>query len=161
MAGRYAHHHVCCRRPLDVARILHRLVEAGRVFSVDFHLASAHQLIKAAAEQLPQARVVFVNAAEFTTLATHIDLSRLASVVVTDGPRRATLLRHGRTMATAQPPQASVVEVTGAGDTLAGTFLAHLAHGASAEEALRLAVTAATHATRHADLDIGADEPHK
>jgi sugar/nucleoside kinase (ribokinase family) len=161
MTGRYTHHHVCCRRPLDVARVLHRLIAAELAFSVDFHLASAGQLIQAAAEALPHASVVFVNAAEFTTLAAHIEPSHLAAVIVTDGPGEVTLLQHGNTTATAQPPQTPAVEVTGAGDTLAGTFLAQLAHGASAEQALRAAVTAATQITEQVDLSIDANRPHR
>lgn len=155
MAGQYTCHHVCCRRPLDPARVLDRLVAAELAFSVDFHLASAAELIRAAAAALSCASVVFVNAAEFTTLATLIDPARLAAVVISDGPRDVTLLRHGRTAATAQPPRSAAVEVTGAGDTLAGSFLGGLARGAGADEALRTAVTAATQATRAPGLAIG------
>ncbi|MGI5232527.1 PfkB family carbohydrate kinase [Actinoallomurus sp. CA-142502] len=161
VVDRYASLHVCCRRPLDVARVLRRLAAAGRAFSVDFHLASAQQLIQAAAEALPQARVVFVNAVEFTTLTNHIEPSQLANLVVSNGPRQATLLRYGRPVATAQPPPGPVVEVTGAGDALAGAFLAHLAHGKRAEEALPAAVAAASQTTRHADLNISTDGSHR
>mgnify|MGYP001191488689 CR=1 FL=1 len=162
MIGRFTHHHVCCRRPLGVGKVLRRLVGAELAFSVDFHLASAHQLIPAAIAALPRAGVVFVNSAEYATLAAHIDLGELNTVVVSEGPREVTLLQRGRVAATMRPPHAAAVEVTGAGDTLAGTFLAQLAQGASAPDALRQAVTAATRATGVPGLPVGVQRrPHR
>src|SRR5699024_4306036 len=48
---------------------------------------------------------------------------------------------------TATPPEAEVVDTTGAGDVFAGTLAASLAVGASAETALSTAVSSATRAT--------------
>jgi sugar/nucleoside kinase (ribokinase family) len=154
--GRHRQYHVCCRRPLGVPAVLSRLASAGLVFSTDFHLASAGEVMGDAAAFLPHATVVFVNAAEFTTLAALADPARLAAVVISDGPREVTLLRHGKVTATAQPPDRDPVEVTGAGDTLAGTFLASLARGLGDVEALTAAVAAATDSTRGPSLAIGS-----
>ena len=130
------------------------MTHAGLTYSADFHLASARDLITASVPFLPQATAVFVNAAEFATLRSLIDPGQLAVVVVPDGPREATLLRHGRITATIQPPGTSPVEVTGAGDTLAGTFLAGVTLGASDGDALRAAVSAAAESIREPGLAI-------
>jgi fructose-1-phosphate kinase PfkB-like protein len=95
---------------------------------------------------LPYAETVFINAAEFGVLCTAYDPHQSPAIVVSNGPHLATLLRHGHVTATAQPPQAAVSEVTGAGDTLAGTFLAVAAAGLSDADALDAAVNAATRA---------------
>jgi sugar/nucleoside kinase (ribokinase family) len=155
--GQHDRYHVCCRRPLDVAAVLSSLADAELPFSADFHLASASQLISAAAPLLPHAQVVFVNAAEFTALASKMDPRRLAAVVVSDGPREVTLLQSGQACAAVRPQRTGVVEVTGAGDALAGAFLAAAAHGLTGEDALHTAVAAATESTRHPGFAI----PHQ
>lgn len=139
------HWHVACRRPLDTAPILRRLLELGRQFSVDFHLASANEQIAAARAELPFAQMVFVNTTEKQLLARQIDLDVLPAVLVSDGPREAVLCRRGSKTATAVPPSITTREVTGAGDTLTGTFLALSAAGASDHDALTGAVTAASY----------------
>jgi len=152
--GRHGQYHVCCRRPLLAGAVLGRLARAGLMFSTDFHLASATEMISAAAPFLPHARVVFVNAAEFTTLAALTDPACLAAVVISDGPGEVTLLRHGDAIVTIRPPQTSAAEVTGAGDILAGAFLASVARGLSDDDALRAAVTAAARSIRGPGLAI-------
>lgn len=141
--GNHDQYHVCCRRPLDVPAVLARLTHAGLAYSVDFHLASARDMITASVPFLPQATAVFVNAAEFATLRARIDLGQIVRTVVSDGPRDAALLRHGQVTATVRPPAVSEAEVTGAGDTLAGAFLARTSLGADDGDALRAAVAAA------------------
>jgi sugar/nucleoside kinase (ribokinase family) len=152
--GQHSSYHVCCRRPLDVPAVLGRLARDGLEFSADFHLASAADLIAAAVPFLPHAAAVFVNAAEFATLKILIDPVHVAAVVVSDGPREATLLRHGNPTAAIRPPDSCPVEVTGAGDTLAGTFLAGIARGLGDEDALRAGVTAASQSVRAPGLAI-------
>jgi sugar/nucleoside kinase (ribokinase family) len=154
--GHHTQYHVCCRRPLDVATVLGRLARDGLAFSADFHLASAGELIQAALPFLPLASAVFVNTAELTTLAALIDPARLAAVVISDGPREATLMRHGHVTAAIQPPGAPLVEATGAGDSLAGTFLAARAAGLGDHAALRSAVLAATQAIQVPGLIINS-----
>lgn len=148
--------HVCCRRPLDVPAVLGRLAELGIPFSVDFHLASASVLMPAASPALPHARAVFVNAAEFAILAQVTNPGRLQAVVISDGPAPAIVLRHGRQVASATPPPTTVTEVTGAGDSLTGTFLAASARGLDCQAALAEAVTAASRAASEPGLVIPA-----
>lgn len=139
--------HVCCRRPLDIANVLDALVFAARPFSLDFFLPSAAESIAAAAGALPLAQVVFADVTEYELLTDAVPASALREVVVTDGPRLAQLIRSGRRVARALPPRIVPVDVTGAGDTVAGTFLAARATGLDDAVALEWAVRAAsTHA---------------
>ncbi len=152
--GNYDQYHVCCRRPLDVPAVLVRLTHAGLAYSVDFHLASARDMISASVPFLPQATAVFVNAAEFAALRARIDPGQLALTVVSNGPREATLLRYGQVTATVRPPATPEVEVTGAGDTLAGAFLAYTSLGGDDGNALRAAVGAAARSLREPGLAV-------
>lgn len=148
--------HVCCRRPLDAPAVLRRLAEMDIPFSVDFHLASASVFIPAAKPALPTARAVFVNAAEFAVLAQVTDPGGLQMVVISDGPAPAVVLRHGQQVASALPPATTATEVTGAGDTLTGTFLAACTRGLDCQAALAEAVTAASRAVSRPGLSIPA-----
>ncbi|MGQ4487595.1 PfkB family carbohydrate kinase [Streptomyces sp. SAS_281] len=136
-------YHVCCRRPLDVAAVLGRLAAYGSGFSVDFFLPSAKDVIRVAIPWLPLATTLFVNAAEYRLLERGINCGALPEVVITDGPRTAMVHHFGRQVASAVPPPSPVREVSGAGDTLAGTFLAYRSQGATAAQALAEATSAA------------------
>jgi len=142
--GHHERYHVCCRRPLRVGAVLRRLATAGLTFTVDFHITSADELIRAAAPFLPDAVAIFVNATEFSILTTVLDPSRLATVVISDGPHEAVVLRQGRTAASIRPPWTLPVDVTGAGDTLAGTYLATVSRGLRHADALEAATVAAS-----------------
>lgn len=135
--------HVCCRTPLDIGRILDALAGWNTWFSADFILSSTATAIPAAARHLPHAQVVFVNAREFETLSRAVPMQDLPAVVVSDGPSTARMYRHNTLTASADPLPVAATRVTGAGDTLAGTFLAAVAAGRHDHDALRLAVTAA------------------
>jgi sugar/nucleoside kinase (ribokinase family) len=152
--GGHASYHVCCRRPLDAAAVLAQLTAAGVCFSADFNIASIAELAPATARYLPRSAVVFVNAAEFAILSAVVDHTSLPAVVISDGPRDVTVLRAGRTTAIARPPHTTASEVTGAGDTLAGVFLAGMARNLSDSDALHAAVTAAARSTREPALAL-------
>lgn len=138
-------YHVCCRRPLDTPSVLDRLVHHGAAFSVDFFLPSAQDMIRTAGPWLDRAGTVFVNAAEYRLLQALTDTTALPEVVVTDGPRPARVWAFGRQAASVAPPTRPPREVSGAGDTVAGTFLAHRSRGATPAQALAEAVKAAAH----------------
>lgn len=147
-------YHVCCRRPLDAAAVLATLTTAGLPFSADFNLASAADLIPATVQYLPGSGVIFVNAAEFALLSAAIDPASLPAVVISDGPLDVTVLRNGKATATARPPRTTATEVTGAGDTLAGAFLAAIARNLGDSDALDAAVTEAARSVRVPGLAI-------
>lgn len=142
--GRDDTYHVCCRTPLNTGRVLSVLADRHATFSADFIISSAATAIPAAAPFLPQARVVFVNQAEYHLLASAVPIEDLPAVVVSDGPRTARLYRHGQLAAAADPPPVPATQISGAGDTLAGAFLAALAVGHEDQAALQRAVAKAS-----------------
>jgi sugar/nucleoside kinase (ribokinase family) len=154
--GDHSRYHVSCRRPLDARAVLSRLAREQAPFSADFHMASASGLIKATTPFLCHAEIVFVNAAEYAALTRLIDPGSLVTAVVSDGPRPVVVLRHGHPVATVSPARITPVEVTGAGDTLAGTYLARAASGDSPTSALRAAVAAASLAVMEPGLAMQA-----
>jgi sugar/nucleoside kinase (ribokinase family) len=129
--------------------VLTVLMHAATPFSLDFFLPSAAESITAAANALPMAHVVFVNAAEYDLLTDAVATRDLREVLVTDGSRPAQLIRSGRCVARVTPPQVATVDMTGCGDTMAGTFLAARIAGLDDAVALEWAVHAAS---RHAAL---------
>ncbi|WP_348532782.1 PfkB family carbohydrate kinase [Kitasatospora sp. MAP5-34] len=133
---------MCCRRPLDVKAVLSQLASCRSDFSVDFFLPSAEEMIHDAAPWLARASTIFVNAAEYRLLGSVLDTAFLPEVVVTDGPRAAHVRHLGRQTASVVPPSRAPREVSGAGDTFAGTFLAHRAGGATPSRSLAEAVAA-------------------
>lgn len=141
-------YHISCRRPLDTPAVLRALTTCRASFSLDFHLPSAAANIEAAAPWLSAAHTVFLNQAEHRILTQHAAPDAIAELIITDGPRPARLLLHGTEHASYPPPVTRPLDVTGAGDTLAGTYLAHRAHDADPREALVHAVqTASRHTT--------------
>jgi ribokinase len=84
-----------------------------------------------------------------TELAARFD----SVVILTLGPKGALLTVDGDTVRV-PAPRMDALDTVGAGDTLFGTYCARLAAGASGEEAVRLAVTAAALAvTAHGAQD--------
>lgn len=78
-------------------------------------------------------------------LAEAIAAAAGVDVIATLGGKGAMLLRAGEGAShSVEAPKTNVVDTTGAGDTLVGAFAAFLTMGKSPEEALRLAVTAAS-----------------
>lgn len=71
-------------------------------------------------------------------------LAGCTAVVVSDGPRTVRLYRYGRLSASVDPPAVPAARPTGAGDTLAGAFLAARAAGQGDQAALQQAVAAAS-----------------
>lgn len=137
-------YHVCCRRPLRARSALQALVACGSPFSVDFMVSSAGHVLGGTAALLAHSDVIFTNADEYRLLERHADTGKLRTVVVTDGPRTVRLFERGRLVLTVVPPAVTPSDVTGAGDTLAGTFLAHRLTGHGDSTALEAAVCAAS-----------------
>ncbi|MEU2772470.1 carbohydrate kinase family protein [Streptomyces sp. NPDC007162] len=159
LIDRYPHaaFHVSCRHPLHVPAVLSTLAARGCSYSLDFHLPSAPHLIPAAAPWLRQAATIFVNAEEHALLTLTAGPRPGPEVVISDGPRPARVVLNGRALPPVTPPALPTVrQITGAGDTLAGTYLAHRARGLPAPAALTRAVQAASRHTAHMPLTLPA-----
>lgn len=140
---RYRRVHVCCRQPLEPAPILAALRAAGTPFSVDFVISSVREVVSTVGDLLPSAEIAFVTAVEYAAITAVVPAQQLPAVAVTDGPRRAVLYRFGKPVAQANPPSVETVDVTGAGDTFAGTFLAGIVSNEPDQRNLDRAVMAA------------------
>lgn len=80
-----------------------------------------------------------VNDDEHAILGRTADLDSLPAVVVTHGAAGATLYRHGRVTARAEPPRIDAVDGTAAGDAFTAALALSLAEGGPDEDALRRA----------------------
>ncbi len=93
------------------------------------------------------ADVVFVSAEDAALLYGRLDaaVAELAStadeLIVTDGERGATLYAHGKSTST-RPPTVDVVDAAGAGDAVAGAYLAARVSGLDEVAALEQGVVA-------------------
>ncbi|MFJ6785565.1 carbohydrate kinase family protein [Streptomyces yangpuensis] len=148
--------HISLRRPLLPEAVLAALTDQRLGFSLDFFLPSAPAMIEAATPWLHRAAVIFTNAAEYRLLTEAVEPGTLPLVAVTDGPRLAQLYARGRPLAQARPVRSVPADVTGAGDTFAGTFLAHWLQGHPTHQALARAVHAATRHTTAPPIPIPA-----
>lgn len=130
------------------ALLVRRCRAAGIRWSVDLEPATLDEGLPALSEVLTGAEVVFCNARALQMLDGHV--ARLLdmgvhAVVVTRGPDGASLLtlEGQHTVAAAVRPH-DVVDTTGAGDCLAGSYVARVLSGDTRDDALRYAVTAAS-----------------
>jgi 2-dehydro-3-deoxygluconokinase len=98
---------------------------------------------------LERADIVFISRPEARELLGSDDLTTLGrlvadgcELVVSDGARGAMTLLRGSVAAAAEGLAVEVVDTAGAGDALAGAYLASRSRGMSVAEALRIGVTA-------------------
>lgn len=144
LIGRHKQYHVCCRQPLSPEDVLADLVRTKVSFSVDFYVSSAVEMIARCVPFLPHANACFFNSREYELLCNHLEPDCLECVVVSDGSRAVHIFRYGKQVARILPRAMTPLEVTGAGDTLAGTLIAAWWHGFDDVTAGRMAIDAAT-----------------
>jgi ribokinase len=128
-------------------RLAARCRAAGIAFSVDLEPATFPLGIASLAPMLNGAATVFCNnrAADLLgpdPVGALLDLG-VVTVVATRGPAGAVLYRRDETVAVAAPAVA-LLDTTGAGDCLAGWFIAERLRGVLPADAVRRAVAAAT-----------------
>jgi ribokinase len=130
-----------------------RCAELGLPLSLDLEPATLANGCAPLAEVLAETHVAFVNERAAALLgADAVGLLRdkgVRTVILTQGPRGATAVGHTGALRVPAIP-GLVIDTTGAGDCLAGTFVSWSLRGASLQEALTAAVTAASLACRSA-----------
>lgn len=133
---------------IDAAALLAgRCRAAGIPWSVDLEPATIPDDVDAIRPFVGGAEVVFVNARAATRLGQPVERLRALgarSIVLTRGPDGAVLVAADGETTTAPALPIRAVDTTGAGDCLAGWFVAGRLEGLPASEALRRAVVAAT-----------------
>lgn len=144
MIGRHKAYHICCRRPLSPSLILMALTRMSIPFTVDFFVSSAGEMISDSLPYLSSAEAVFVNAREMAILSEKLDTQTLKCIVVSNGSQPLEVFRYGVCAATAIPRSVIAKEVTGAGDTIVGSFLSSWEQGLDDQSAAAGAVEFAT-----------------
>lgn len=108
----------------------------------------------ASREACDLADLIFINEAEYAGLYRDSE-SPKAPTILKHGPRGADFISDGMTHFASATPAAHVVDGTGAGEILAGVFLALRAGGLTESRALDFAVRAATSSV----TEFGVDGP--
>lgn len=161
-SGMYPSTTTCEQIPLDDVAWVHtaayereaagalvaRCAEAGVPWSIDLEPATFGAGIESLAEHINGAAVVFCNARASRAIGPHSaevlrDMGARA-VVLTEGSRGARWHTAEDTYTAPVPSDASVVDTTGAGDCLAGSFIGLFAETGDPRAALHYAVRAAS-----------------
>lgn len=101
------------------------------------------------------ADLIFMNEAEYHGLYPDNEIPK-APTILKHGPRGADYIADGLTHVASATPAVQVVDDTGAGEILAGAYLALRAHALAEDRALGYAVRAASSSV----TEFGVDGPH-
>jgi len=105
-----------------------------------FVAINASPVVEGLEKLLPHASLIIVNEGEYE--AYQEALSGFEGLqAITLGSKGAKLLKGGKTIAQAQPPQVEVVDTTGAGDSFAAALTVALMEGQSYQDALQFGCT--------------------
>jgi pseudouridine kinase len=135
--------------PEAAIRALVGLSEGRPVFAIAISPAKGLRLRNV----LDRIDCVFMNAREAQAIAGRNQLSEaieqlaimgLQRAVISQGDGPVILMQNGAVLEIAPPKAASIADVTGAGDALAGVTLAALMQGSALDDAVRLGMRAAT-----------------
>jgi ribokinase len=139
--------HTAVYDPRAAIALIERSRAAGIPWSVDLEPVTIPDGIEAIAGFVDGAEAVFVNgraAARLGDAPGRLFALGARAIVLTRGPEGATLVCPDGRCLTAPAPPVTVVDTTGAGDCLAGWFVAGRLAGLDDEATLRRAVIAAT-----------------
>lgn len=143
--------HLATQLPQHALQWLHMLSGHGGV-SVDAFEAFVTRFPEETKRMLEMADIIFLNEFEYSALqATYISTLQ-KPIILKYGPKGATIRQNGITN-TAIATEVSVVDTTGAGDVLAGAFLAQIAEGVTVGNALQKAVDLATFSVTEFGVD--------
>ena len=109
----------------------------------------------ASREACDRADLIFINEAEYRGLYQDNEIPK-APTILKHGPDGADFIADGMTQPVSATPAVQVVDDTGAGEILAGVYLALRSHGLAEDKALGYAVRAASSSV----TEFGVDGPH-
>ncbi|MQA02840.1 MAG: hypothetical protein GEV07_09010 [Streptosporangiales bacterium] len=141
--------HTAAYDAVAARRLVDRCRQAAIPWSVDLEPATLGNGLAVLADVLRGAAVVFCNTRAAALLgqdaAEQLTAAGAQHLVMTAGPAGATLVTAGTSIRVEPPATAvDVVDTTGAGDCLAGSYVARTLHGDAAPDALAYAVAAAS-----------------
>jgi ribokinase len=140
--------HTAIYEPVAAGVLIARARQANLPFSIDLEPVTFREGIDALAPHIAGAEVVFFNARAADQLGAGA-VERLRglgarSVILTLGPKGAIWHGDFGVRSAMPPPSLPIVDTTGAGDCLAGWIVAECLRGTAPEQALPIAVTAAS-----------------
>lgn len=116
--------------------------QAKLTIDTDIYLLKDEAIIKLVEKNLSLADIVFANRVEYKILKETIENGHEAIVKLDE--EGALYMKDKKTIADAKAKKVNPIDVTGAGDIFAGTFLAYRTKGESIEKSLQEATNAAT-----------------
>lgn len=122
---------------------LNRRISEATTLSADTFEAFAKNHPQETSRVLQAVGMIFINEEEFRILRQFGTVSFSVPTILKKGPAGAVYIAGNQTIEIPAPP-VEVVETTGAGDVLAGVFLALRAQGVPVEQALKKAVNVAS-----------------
>lgn len=156
------HLHTACFGPAAHALVAHARAE-GMTWSIDLEPATFRNGIGELVDVLAGAELVFVNDRAADAIGADALTQLLAlgvkAIIRSRGPLGAEYHSPGAAIAARPPEGLQIVDTTGAGDCLAGWFLAGRAAGLSLETALGRAVNAATFSCGRIGAQTGYPTP--
>lgn len=124
--------------------------------SVDSFEPFVEKFTKLTREMFRRANIIFTNEAEWTAIRNFGEEFTEKPLIIRRG-KNGAVYKHKNEVITIPAPQVNAVETSGAGDILAGAFLAQRAKGVSIKEALLNAVNLASLSV----TDFGVDHIFK
>jgi ribokinase len=139
--------HTAIYEPEAAALLIARCRAAHVPFSIDLEPVTFREGIDTLARHIAGAETVFCNSRAADQLngdaVKKLEAIGAKSVVLTQGPDGASWCSQGKVLSVFAP-KVEIKDTTGAGDCLAGWFVAETLRGAGPKDALRTAVAAAT-----------------
>jgi len=139
--------HTAIYEPEAAALLIERCRAAHVPFSIDLEPVTFRDGIDTLARHIAGAETVFCNSRAADRLGGDpvktLEALGAKSVVLTQGPAGASWCGQGKVLSVSAP-KVDIEDTTGAGDCLAGWFVAETLRGAGPRDALRMAVAAAT-----------------
>jgi len=159
---KFSHLHTSCFGAAALP-LVERARAHGLSWSIDLEPATFPDGITTLAGALDGAELVFVNdraaAAIGAEAVAHLFGLGVKAILRSRGPNGAELHLPGRAIAARPPEGLPIVDTTGAGDCLAGWFLAGRAQGLPVEKALGRAVNAASYSCGKIGAQAGFPRP--
>jgi len=121
----------------------YKLPQAIVSIDTDQYFFNQPELIPIIEDNFACADLIFTNRFEYQTLERVVKAHAFAVVKQDEGG--AYILKKGKKVLSGPAPRVTAIDVTGAGDVFAGTFLAKQALGDNLEASLKQAITGASH----------------
>lgn len=137
----YDFYHVCCKNPLKSVFCIEKIIKSRKKFSLGFIKSSILKQISEIGENIYFADFIFINNEELDILKEYCDLRKINLLIVTNGSNPVRVFKNGFLQNEyICKPKKNVIDVTGAGDTIIGSFLGQYFNEKNIEKAIIYAI---------------------